>query len=348
MTFLNPIMLAGLSAMLVPLVLHLLNRSRYRNVEWAAMMFLEGFDARQHRSTRLKQWVLLGVRMIIPGLLAIAMARPVLHAHGVPPATPGRTAAVILLDRSASMALNDNGRVRLDLAREAIFQLLSPGFHRGDDLWLLPLGERDPIGQPPRYAADPQEMALRVKEITTPAGQADVAAGLLDAIDLLAQSGASNREIYVVCDRQAGSWRNVDDAFAHQWRQRLTQLPATARPRLYILPVGTDETDNVAIESIQPLEPFVADQPADVQIRVRNFGSVPRAAVQLKVDLDMLGGSKFTARQMAINLPAGAATNIVVPITVNEPGSGIINAHVSAHGFADKELAFAIDVLPRI
>src|SRR5439155_14840110 len=114
MTFLNPLMLAGLTAMLVPLVLHLLNRSRYRNVEWAAMMFLEGLDARQHRSTRLKQWVLLGVRMIIPGLIALALARPVLHGHGVPPAQPGRTAAVILLDRSASMSLNDNGRVRLD------------------------------------------------------------------------------------------------------------------------------------------------------------------------------------------------------------------------------------------
>src|SRR5206468_12720075 len=118
------------------------------------------------------QWVLLGVRMIIPGLLAIALARPVLSSHGVPPSKPGRTAAVILLDRSASMSLNDNGRVRLDLAREAIFQLLSPGFRRGDDLWLLPLGQRDP-GTQPRYASDPQEMTARVKEVTSASGQAD-------------------------------------------------------------------------------------------------------------------------------------------------------------------------------
>src|SRR5258708_5053088 len=157
MTFLNPIMLAGLSAALVPLVLHLLNRSRYRNVDWAAMMFLEGLDARQHRSTRLKQWLLLTARTMTLALLAVALARPVLHAHGRPPAQPGRTAAVILLDRSGSMSLNDNGRVRLDLAREAIFQLLSPGFRRVDDLWLLPLGERDPPRAPP-YAPDPQQM----------------------------------------------------------------------------------------------------------------------------------------------------------------------------------------------
>ena len=62
----------------------------------------------------------------------MALARPVFHARGLSPAQPGRTAAVILLDRSASMSLNDNGRVRLELAREAIFQLLSPGFRRGE------------------------------------------------------------------------------------------------------------------------------------------------------------------------------------------------------------------------
>jgi len=36
MTFLNPLMLAGLTAMAGSLVFALLNRSRYRNVEWAA------------------------------------------------------------------------------------------------------------------------------------------------------------------------------------------------------------------------------------------------------------------------------------------------------------------------
>jgi len=52
---------------------------------------------------------------------------------------------------------------------------------------------------------------------------------------------------------------------------------------------------------------------------------------------------------MAINLPAGAATTTAIPITINEAGSGIIVASVSAPGLAtDKELSFAIDVLPKI
>src|SRR5947208_9512107 len=108
--------------------------------------------------------MLLGVRTAMLGVLAVALARPVFSVAGAPPAGQGRTAAVIVLDTSASTSLNDNGRIRLDLAREAAFGILSPGLKRGDDLWLVTMGDRDPRS-PPVYATDPQEMARRVMEI---------------------------------------------------------------------------------------------------------------------------------------------------------------------------------------
>ena len=343
MTFLNPSMLAGIAAALVPLVLHLLNRSRYRNVDWGAMMFLDGLEAKQFHSTRLKQWGLLALRTLVIALLAIALARPVIHARGLPPAQPGRTAAVILLDRSASMSLNDNGRVRLELAREAIFQLLSPGFRRGDDLWLVPLGERDSAA--PRYASDPQEMARLVKEVTVPSGQADVAAGLREAIDLLAGAEAPNREIYVVCDRQQNGWREVDEAFQRDWQRRTAKLPRP--PRLFVLPVGSDEVDNVAVEAIEPLHPpVVMEQSADFEIRLRNYGPVPRAAVPLTVEV---GANKRVVRQTPVNLPANGVASVIVPVTLYDFGSICITARIGAPGIAaDKELAYSLDVLKEL
>ena len=56
--FLNVTMLAGLAGALVPLLVHLLSRARYRTVDWGATMFLEGVDVRQSASTRLKQFML--------------------------------------------------------------------------------------------------------------------------------------------------------------------------------------------------------------------------------------------------------------------------------------------------
>src|SRR5688572_31966589 len=76
--FENAVMLAGLGGAVVPLVIHLLGRARYRSVEWGAMMFIEADDAPRFREPgRLRGWTLLGVRMAAVCLLAVALARPV-------------------------------------------------------------------------------------------------------------------------------------------------------------------------------------------------------------------------------------------------------------------------------
>ncbi|MBM3335798.1 BatA domain-containing protein, partial [Candidatus Sumerlaeota bacterium] len=40
LTFVHPIMLWGLLAGAIPIIIHLLNRRRYRPMPWAAMRFL--------------------------------------------------------------------------------------------------------------------------------------------------------------------------------------------------------------------------------------------------------------------------------------------------------------------
>ncbi len=40
MTFLNPILLAALPLIALPVIIHLINQRRYQTIRWAAMMFL--------------------------------------------------------------------------------------------------------------------------------------------------------------------------------------------------------------------------------------------------------------------------------------------------------------------
>src|SRR4051794_34904095 len=102
----NAMMLAGLGGAVVPLVLHLLGRARYRSVEWSAMMFLTADGPRQALGAHVKESVLLALRMATVALIAIALSRPVVRAPDIPGA--GRVTAAIVLDRSASMAVEDN------------------------------------------------------------------------------------------------------------------------------------------------------------------------------------------------------------------------------------------------
>src|SRR3954462_3183898 len=63
--------LAGAAS--VPVIIHLLNRRRYRVVEWAAMRFLLAARRQNVRRLRVEQLLLLAVRTLLVVLLAAAM-----------------------------------------------------------------------------------------------------------------------------------------------------------------------------------------------------------------------------------------------------------------------------------
>ena len=75
MTFLNGILAFGAIAALVPLLIHLFNRSRFKVVAWGAIHLLESVLRKNRRQIQLEQIILLIIRCIIPILLALALAR---------------------------------------------------------------------------------------------------------------------------------------------------------------------------------------------------------------------------------------------------------------------------------
>ena len=85
MTFLNYAMLFGLIGVAIPIVIHLLNRRRAQLVDWGAMQFLLASLASRNRRILLEEILLMAVRCLAVGLIALAMARPFLPSHGGPP-----------------------------------------------------------------------------------------------------------------------------------------------------------------------------------------------------------------------------------------------------------------------
>ncbi|HMC11296.1 MAG TPA: BatA domain-containing protein, partial [Pirellulaceae bacterium] len=72
--------LAGLIAAAAPLVIHLLNRRRYRVVDWAAMDLLREALSRNKRLLHLRDILLLALRTLCVLLFALALARPFLSS----------------------------------------------------------------------------------------------------------------------------------------------------------------------------------------------------------------------------------------------------------------------------
>ena len=75
-TFLNLAMLAGLVAVLIPPLIHLLNRKRFDVVRWGAMRFLQ-VSERTRRKVFLEELLLMLIRMGLIALMVIALAAAV-------------------------------------------------------------------------------------------------------------------------------------------------------------------------------------------------------------------------------------------------------------------------------
>jgi hypothetical protein len=73
--------------MAIPVIIHLLNRRRAVTVDWGAMQFLE-LGRRARRRLNLTELLLMAGRMLLLGLVALALARPFWKPTRPPPARP--------------------------------------------------------------------------------------------------------------------------------------------------------------------------------------------------------------------------------------------------------------------
>src|SRR5262245_10509616 len=97
--FLNPgFLAAGTALVSLPILIHLINRLRYRRVRWAAMEFLLKSQKRNRRRLILEQLLLLLLRCLLVLLAALLVSR-YLFAF----LQPQNTTHVVLLDDTLSM-----------------------------------------------------------------------------------------------------------------------------------------------------------------------------------------------------------------------------------------------------
>src|SRR5687768_12843809 len=99
MQFLAPIWLALAGAAAVPLLLHLLRRRIGARVEFPAARYLARAEQENSAKLRLRNWLLMALRVLAILLIALAAARPVANLRT---ASHAPTALAVVLDNSLS------------------------------------------------------------------------------------------------------------------------------------------------------------------------------------------------------------------------------------------------------
>src|ERR1700760_4209251 len=78
-SFVNPGLLWGLLILAVPILIHLINLMRHRRIRWAAMEFLLTSRRKNSAWIRLKELLLLALRVAIIAAVVLLLAQPLLQ-----------------------------------------------------------------------------------------------------------------------------------------------------------------------------------------------------------------------------------------------------------------------------
>ena len=224
MAFLAPLALLLAAAAAIPILLHLFQRQQGPRMVFPALRYLRRAEKEHARRIRLRQLLLLLLRVSAVLLLAFVAARPFLRRGG---SAHEPTAAVLILDNSASTsAVVGERRVIDDLKDRAIEALAAAG--PDDRFWLLRAG----APWEPALPGDARTLADRVRETEPTASAAELGAAVERARGILA-AGAEGRarEILLLSDLQRTNLRPVrartEDVPIVTWMQDIETAPNT-------------------------------------------------------------------------------------------------------------------------
>ncbi len=196
MGFLSPLLLALAAALAVPVVLHLFQRHQGPRMIFPALRYLRRAEKESARRIKLRQLLLLALRVAAVVLVAFAAARPFVRAGGI---GHEPTAAAIVLDNSLSTGLVVGDRRVLDDLKQRALELVAQAAP-DDRFWVIRAGSP---GEP-AVPGDAAAAADRIRSTELSAGAGDLDAAIARARALVA-AGAERRapEIDVVSDLQA-------------------------------------------------------------------------------------------------------------------------------------------------
>ncbi|MCA0377509.1 MAG: BatA and WFA domain-containing protein [Gemmatimonadetes bacterium] len=196
MAFLAPWFLALAAVAGVPIFLHLLRRRIGRTVDFPAVRYLARMEQEHSRELKLRNRLLLILRVLAVLALALAAARPIARRIGFGHAP---VALALVVDNSMSSGLVLDGRPRLDALRTEARELLG-ALGPDDRAWLVTADGRITGGAP-------SALTDALDRLTPLAARGDLAGAVRRAL-ALARSGAPRAPLVALAtDGQASSLR---------------------------------------------------------------------------------------------------------------------------------------------
>ena len=212
----NPwLFVAGAAAILIPILIHLLNKRKFKIVDWAAMEFLLDADKKNRRRIRLENLILLLLRCLAVFLIGMLLARPFIPTS----VTAGLLNAaqferIVLLDDSLSMQARLGNEAAFEVARKRLSDLAgSLAQDQADNSFTLLLTSQPdrPLFSATHLGTDNvSDIQASIEKLEPGDGTARLDASLAELEQYLASQPPNiNRVVYVLSDLRRRDWKKA-------------------------------------------------------------------------------------------------------------------------------------------
>lgn len=321
--FASPWLLWGVAAAGAPIVIHLLNRRKFKETTWAAMKFLLEAIRKNQRRLQLEQWLLLAVRTLLVLLLVLAMARPFVEQLSVFFRAGEPAHKIVVIDATLSMGYRPAEAALFERAKQIAREIVVNS-HPGDAFNVLRVSTLPPtvIVQTPSY--QPADVAAEIDQLQLPSGRGDLLATLRKTIEILPAAPLRRKEVYFVSDFQRATWAPGTAEEHSAIRTAFRRL--SDESRLVCIDIGQAPADNVAVTDFKMQDPFVMiSRPTRFTATIRNFGQQPAGGR----NVDLLVDGRVV-QQKKISLPAGGEVAESFAHTFTAGGEHALQLRVSA------------------
>lgn len=291
--FLNPwAMVAGTALISSPIIIHLINRMRFRRVRWAAMEFLLKSQKRNRRRIIIEQIILLLLRILLVLLAGLLLAR-FLGALAGP---QQNTLHVIILDDTPSLTdMHREAGQELSAFRQAkqlIVEEIAANAAQAttpQSLILLRLSDLTARREIDRLnASTVEDLKNHLADVDCSNLHVDLVKGLDEAQAIFEQSPQERRLLHIVSDFRARDWTGAQSESIGQALERIKAAKIDVHFLDAAYPLRSERVaiyhDNLAIIDLQSETRVVGrHMPTEFSVAVANYSNAERKNVRVTV-----------------------------------------------------------------
>lgn len=355
-SFVQPYLLWGLLAVSLPVLIHLINLLRHKRVAWGAMEFLLASQKKNSTWIRLKELLLLLLRMAAVAALALMLAQPMLRNELSRFFGGSKTHHIVLLDDTFSMGDRWGDTAAFDQARRVLERLAEqvasqPTAQTFTLIRFSRSGGAEGLSPDLLEEQVNSSFAQKLTETIQSWRPSQLAVGPRDALEsalqLLGAHKDDEHSIYLLSDFRAKDWSQEQAREVwKQWQaEHAESLVASDRSRAQIFLIQCVDAAhaNLAIDS---LEPAPGTHAAGVQmffdVTVKNYSSQTASKVSVSLREDDRSGPALVIDEIG----AGESETRRFPAYFATAGEHVVSASLESDSLEADNLRYCLVNVP--